>query len=792
MNTNLEITYRGRVLLLLGILAAIAAWINKGSSVSLAASILLAPLIIDLLWGGLRLPPMQLVMRRRRTESGAPFRESYTLRNLSTRRAILDLFVREPRTDTYAGGFFIQQIERGREETLKIPARTRSRGRTGQRAVVVVSSYPLGLIRRTAALRTDSDLISEPTRMPLPPHVLKALQQEETDNHSRETLGNDEFHSLRAYQPGHEVRLIHARRSAATGTLISRVMRSQEQREVCVVLDLRRPPGRDAMVGSRRLEWSLGATATIVDAMRERHTLLTCLVIGTEAKIWTLHEPEDTEDFLAYLAEARPVVHRRIDANFLQPALLAEAALWVPAGGFKATEDRCAAENPTLVHRMGALAMTAARREPESFLLLLTLQILCAMAAIGSLPRGAIHPVWIAAFILPAAFFLFLGTGSRRRLIPILLRFVIAGLTQACAAYLASHFVGPLNEKSSLACSLLPALTYFTLRREPSDSSLSLFLSFCFLLIGIMLNGDSADWTLLVYLFCCAWALQIEAGQRALTVRHAVRGSAMAMSTRVLRRLQVVGALMIAAFFLHLGLSLLPAPGRTQTPKTKRAANHSNSRSVGLSTRFDLSGAEGAPVQLSADKTILVTAPSAASEVPTDLYLRMTYFDRGGVNEWTTWPSNTVEKPLRRGRIAVWQPAGRDRRLPRFHLKVDRLEPAENGELFIPPGAEIISKVPRMRFDLRLGAFQATGENADMGGYEVRYRRPHKVQRPRRIDRVLTAESAFRDLPLQYRNPKPHRSRPRTGWPKATQRRSDGGGSQDRGRPRRALQLHAP
>ena len=92
------------VVTILGILAAIAAWINPGgSSVRLAAAVLLAPLLIDLIWGGVRLPELRLIMRRRRTESGAPFTESFTLHNLSRRRAVMDLHLREPRTDTYAG-----------------------------------------------------------------------------------------------------------------------------------------------------------------------------------------------------------------------------------------------------------------------------------------------------------------------------------------------------------------------------------------------------------------------------------------------------------------------------------------------------------------------------------------------------------------------------------------------------------------------------------------------------------------------------------------------------------------
>jgi uncharacterized protein (DUF58 family) len=349
MNTNLEVTYRGRVLLLLGLLAGIAAWISKESSVRLASAVLLAPLVIDLLWGGVRLPTLRLIMRRRRTESGAPFTESFTLSNLSPRRAVMDLHLREPRTDTYAGGLFVHYVEPGEKETLHIPARTRSRGLIGHRAVIVISSYPLGLIRRSAILRSETELVSEPARMPLPHHIVHALERNEPEYTSKQTLGEDEFHSLRQYVDGDEARMVHAVRSASMGTLVRRVMRSQEQRTACLVLDLRRPPGRSAMLGSRRLEWSLGATATIVDAMRERDALLTCLVIARDEQRWVLSNSEIAEDFLAFLAQARPVIHRRIDPEFLEEIREFDASLWVPAGGFKATDDRTQVDNPVLV-----------------------------------------------------------------------------------------------------------------------------------------------------------------------------------------------------------------------------------------------------------------------------------------------------------------------------------------------------------------------------------------------------------------------------------------------------------
>lgn len=349
MNTNLEVTYRGRVLLLLGILATFAAWINKGSSVRLASAILMAPILIDFLWGGLRLPPMRLIMRRRRTENGAPFAEFFTLQNLSPRRSVVDLHVREPRTDTYAGGFFIHHLDPGQTEVLRVPARTRSRGRIYSRSVVAVSSYPLGLIRRSTVLRAETELVSEPSRVRLPRRVMHVLERDAPEDASLNAIGEDEFHSLREYAVGEDARFVHAMRSAATGTLVRRIMHHQQQHEACLILDMRRPPGRSIRAGSRRLEWSLGATATVVDAMKLRSTTLTCFVIGDRDERWVLNGTERVDDFLTHLAEARPVGHRPLTQGFLDEVERFETCLWVPAGGFKASIDREATQQPILV-----------------------------------------------------------------------------------------------------------------------------------------------------------------------------------------------------------------------------------------------------------------------------------------------------------------------------------------------------------------------------------------------------------------------------------------------------------
>ena len=77
--------------------------------------------------------------------------------------------------------------------------------------------------------------------------------------------------------------------------------------------------------------------------------------------------------------------------------------------------------------------MTDVKRLPE-IRLLISLQIACAASAVASVPRGLIEPLWLLAFILPSAFFLFLGTGWRRRYVPIWLRFLTAAGAQASTA----------------------------------------------------------------------------------------------------------------------------------------------------------------------------------------------------------------------------------------------------------------------------------------------------------------------------------------------------------------------
>lgn len=374
-----------------------------------------------------------------------------------------------------------------------------------------------------------------------------------------------------------------------------------------------------------------------------------------------------------------------------------------------------------------------ANQGPVESRLLFVLQLICAIAAISSLPatgQGAIAPAWLGTFILPSALFVWLGTDWRARYFPTWMRPVAGTLLLLALAWLSYDNFGALDKKSTLACSLLPAMSYFTLRREPTDTGLSLFLSFCFLLIGIMLNRDQADWTMLVFVVCCTWALQIEAKNRGLLRRHATRGKLPGLAVRLLQRGQMSSLMLLIAFALHFSLDLLPSPGEGEDRGNRADAGGRASRQVGLSDTFDLRGSAGVPLNMRADRILRAQNPDG--RIGDDLYLRYSWFDLAGPEVWGMAVLDTL-----------MDQATADIDWPEFTpgLKTQRLrlayfEPFENGELLIPPGVRRISGPAQLRHAIPEGYYQRL-DNTNTP-YELIYQRPHLVGRIRaRIDPIL-------------------------------------------------------
>lgn len=337
-STILELTLRGRVLACLCAAAAGAAWLGEDPNARVAAAMLAAPLLIDFLTKPRRLHETEVRVGPRRTAAGAPFNEHLTLVNTG-RSPVRECLLLEPRTMRLDPPTLIPAMQPGVPQRVSARGRSLQRSHVLERVFLLVTTWPLGLFRVRAVVAIAADLVTEPARVQLATNIEHAIAEREAAPRDRTRLPGPEFHSLREHQPGEDARAVHALRSAALGTLVQRVTRGRMPRTVGMVLDLRRPPGRQLGHGNRRFEWSLGAAATLVNLLRSRAAEVDVLVIDSEPTRLLVRGPGQESDFLTMLAEASPTPHSPVDpANFEHLRRL-EYCYWIPAGAFLATRE---------------------------------------------------------------------------------------------------------------------------------------------------------------------------------------------------------------------------------------------------------------------------------------------------------------------------------------------------------------------------------------------------------------------------------------------------------------------
>ncbi len=337
-STNIELTLRGRVLAGLGAAAACAAWLGDDANARLAAALLLAPLLIDFLAKQRRLHQTELRVGPRRTAAGALFTEHLTVvhRGRSPARECLLL---EPRTMRVDPPSLVPVLQPGTPQSVSLRGRSLQRSHVLERVFVLASAWPLGLFRARAVIAVAADLVTEPARVALTADIVHAIAEREAAPRDRTTLPGPEYHSLREHHPGEDARGVHALRSASLGTLVRRVTQGRMPRTVGVVLDLRRPPGRGLGQGSRRFEWSLGATASLLTFLRARAAEVDVLVIDAETTRILVQSPAAETELLTLLAEASPTPHQPLAAELFDHLRRLEQCYWIPAGAYLAARE---------------------------------------------------------------------------------------------------------------------------------------------------------------------------------------------------------------------------------------------------------------------------------------------------------------------------------------------------------------------------------------------------------------------------------------------------------------------
>lgn len=266
---------------------------------------------------------------------------------------------------------------------------------------------------------------------------------------------------------------------------------------------------------------------------------------------------------------------------------------------------------PTSARRLGACALFAATA-----------------LALVNLPADELPPAWLCAFTLPGAV---LGAWPGLARSP-WWRALLAVLLQALACWAALELVGPMTRPAALACTILPPLAFCTTRNHETDPALGLFLGFCVLLVGTILDGPSTPlligWGAAAFLSLRSTTL-LYAHRIGRTPRAAAptpRGATLATTSSLLL------ASLVAVFALERALQCLPSPSRAAQ---RDAAAHSADarRQAGLDDSFVLDGSGGLLEGLAGEQLVRAHDPNGG-DVPPSLYLRCGFFAEPSMDRW--------------------------------------------------------------------------------------------------------------------------------------------------------------
>jgi len=332
-SSSLELTPRGRVLAWLAALATGAAWVGGDDNARLAAAMLTAPLVVDFIAKQRRLHHTNVRVGARRTVAGGVYTETLSVEHRG-RRALRHCQLHEPRTMRGEPPVLLPTLDPFEPGTVHIQQRSLVRSHVIERVFLLRSDWPLGMFSSSAVVPTQADLITEPARVTLTADVLEAATDADIAPNDRSTLRGPEFVSLREHQLDEDARGVHALRSASVGTLVRRVTRGRMPRTVGVVLDLRRPPGQGRGRGLGRCEWSLGACASLVEALHARGSEVRVQVLATEPELLDIRDQSDLCELMTLLSEVSLSKHHQLAPEQLAATERLLHCYWIAAGGY--------------------------------------------------------------------------------------------------------------------------------------------------------------------------------------------------------------------------------------------------------------------------------------------------------------------------------------------------------------------------------------------------------------------------------------------------------------------------
>lgn len=190
-------------------------------------------------------------------ERSAPARVTLGFRALRRRQGsftVLETVAGEPRVAT------MPAVDRGRTLHLTYDLDTSRRGTVNAGPMVLRRSDPFGLVVADRSVSGTASVLVRPRRHHI--RMLPTGRQRDLEGPTREvSAGATSFHQLREYVPGDDLRHIHWRTSARTGSLVVKQLVDTTKPEVVVIAD-----NRASAVGEEDFEEIVEIAASLLHA----------------------------------------------------------------------------------------------------------------------------------------------------------------------------------------------------------------------------------------------------------------------------------------------------------------------------------------------------------------------------------------------------------------------------------------------------------------------------------------------------------------------------------------------
>lgn len=310
--------------------------------------------------------------------------------------------------------------------------------------------------------------------------------------------------------------------------------------------------------------------------------------------------------------------------------------------------------------------------------------------ALSNLPASELPIPWLLAFTIPGAI---IGSWSRLNR-PRWLRVLFAIALQASACYGALEWVGPMTRPAALACTILPPLAFATARNHDGDPSLALFLSFCVMLVGVILDG--VDMRLLIAYGAFGFlSLHVATLLQSYRTSKPSRTRTPLQAADVMATSLMMLSCMVSVFAIDRTLSCLPSPSQGNTNGDDSASNPSADRQVGLDDSFILDGGNGILSELSGEQLARVRRPDQ-SDIESGLYLRCGFFTVPSMDRWRIGALSLGPQSSPDGHVlgAPW------RGFQTHELEIERFGGAAKF-VFLPPDTVQLAGLPDLLIDQR-------------------------------------------------------------------------------------------